>query len=89
MYIDTQTIITAAAVLTAICTILAALFKAHKWYLKQEKQDKELQRMKEENSIICYVLIAALDGLQQLGANGPVTEAKEKLEKHLNALAHK
>ena len=70
-------------------TIVGLILKTHKWYLKQEKQDKELQCMKEENGIICHVLFAALDGLQQLGANGPVTDAKDKLEKHLNKLAHK
>ena len=65
------------------------LLKTHKWYLKQEQQEEELKRMKEENGIICYVLLAALDGLQQLGANGSVPEAKERLAKHLNNEAHK
>ena len=38
--------------------------------------------------MICYGLLATLDGLKQLGANGNVTDAHEKLEKHLNQTAH-
>ena len=88
MYVDVQTIITAASVLTAVCVIAGALFKAHKWYLKQEQQDIEIKRLKKENSLICYALSACLDGLMQLGANHSVPNAKEKLDKYLNQEAH-
>jgi hypothetical protein len=42
----------------------------------------------KERSVICFALIACLDGLIQNGANGQVTKAKEMLEKHLNKKAH-
>lgn len=84
-----NTIITVAAVLTALITIFGAVFAVYKWYLKQEKQDKDIARMKEENTLICFALSACLDGLIQLGANHTVPKAKEKLDKHLNQQAHK
>lgn len=68
---------------------------------EQEKQHKEdiaelkkhhaedIIRVNTENTMICYALSACLNGLQQLGANGDVTEAKEKLDKFLNQQAHK
>ena len=82
-------IITVASLITALGVILGFVFKVHKWYLKQEKQDKEIQRLKKENTLICYALSACLDGLMQLGANHTVPLAKDKLDKYLNQEAHK
>ena len=72
--------------LTIICGVIFALFR---WVLKQNKQDEDIKAIKEENTLICFALRACLDGLEQLGANHTVPVAKEKLEKHLNILAHK
>lgn len=82
-------IITAASLLTALGVILGFIFKGYKWYLKQKKQDEEIKQIKEENTLMCFALLACLDGLQQLGANHTVPIAKEKLEKYLNQQAHK
>lgn len=84
-----DTIITISAVLGATVTILGVLFAAYKWYLKQENQDKDIAKIKEENTLICFALSACLDGLQQLGANHTVPVAKDKLDKYLNHQAHK
>lgn len=89
MVITWQTIITAGAVLTAVLAIGGVALKVHKWYLKQEKQDEEIKRVKEEETLICYALSACLDGLMQLGANHTVPVAKDKLDKYLNQQAHK
>lgn len=100
MYISVQTVITAAALITALGVIIGVLLKAHKWYLKQENQDVEIKQLsahhnadvhslKQENTLICYALSACLDGLQQLGANHTVPIAKDKLDKYLNQQAHK
>ena len=83
------TIITVASVVTALGVILGFVFKWHKWFLKQEKQDEEIKQIKEEDTLICYALSACLDGLMQLGANHTVPIAKEKLDKFLNIQAHK
>lgn len=82
-------IVAIASLVTALGVIFGFAFKVHKWYLKQEKQDEEIRQIKEEDTLICYGLIACLDGLIQLGANHNVPIAKEKLDKYLNQQAHK
>ena len=89
MYINSQTIITAASVLGALIAIGGTLIAVYKWYAKQNKQDIDIAGLKKENALICYGLVAALDGLMQLGANHSVPIAREKLEKYLNQAAHK
>ena len=83
-----QTIITAGAMLTALGGIITVLVKFVHWMDRQRKQDCELQEVKTEQQVICYAMLACLDGLKQLGANGNVTDAYNKLEKHLNSKAH-
>lgn len=89
MYIDTSTIISVASLIGAIIAIFGCIFAAYRWYLKQNKQDDDIKAMKDEQCLLCYGIIACLDGLKQMGANGNVTEAHTKLEKHLNQSAHK
>lgn len=95
-----QTIITAGAVVTACLTVFG-VGRSFAKYLCSVKdrartraehstaQDKDIARLKEENQLICYGLSAALDGLEQLGANHSVLIAKNKLQKYLNEQAHK
>lgn len=89
MYITSQTIQTAAAVITATIVIFSAFFAVYRWYLKQNKQDGDIKELKDEQCLMSYAMLACLDGLKQLGANGNVTDAHNKLEKHLNQKAHK
>lgn len=88
MYIDSNTIITASALLAAVIAILGALFAAYRWYLRQNKQDDDIKEIKSELCMHAYVLLAVLDGLKQLNCNGRVTEAQDKLSKHINKQAH-
>jgi hypothetical protein len=99
MYINWQTIITAGAVVSAFSVLLGVVLKIYKRLAKQDKNtediellkkhhNEDIQRLKEENCIICFALSACLDGLQQLGANHTVPIAKEKLDKYLNQQAH-
>lgn len=83
-----QTIITAAAVLGAAAAVIAYFAKAVRWVDRQKRQDKELAAMKEEQTILTYGVLACLKGLKEQGCNGPVTEAIDKIEKHLNQKAH-
>ncbi|MDD6213901.1 MAG: branched-chain amino acid ABC transporter permease [Firmicutes bacterium] len=87
--INADTIITAAAIITALGVIFGVIFAVYRWYLKQEKQDKDIARIKEEDTLIVFALSACLDGLQQLGANHTVPIAKDKLDKYINQQAHK
>lgn len=83
-----QTLITAAAVLTAVITIFGRYNKLYDWIKKQDEQDKEIKEMKEEQAILTYGILACLKGLKEQGCNGPVSEAINKIEKHLNEKAH-
>ncbi len=89
MYITAELIITVGAVLGVISSIFALVFSIYRRYLKQNKQAEEIKRIKDEQTLIFYALLACLDGLQQLGANHTVPEMKGKLEEHLNVNAHK
>lgn len=88
MYIDADTIIMAAALLTAFMTLISAIIAVYKWYARQNKQDKDIAKMKEEQCLLTYGLLACLKGLKEQGCNGPVTEAIDKIEKHINKTAH-
>lgn len=99
MYIDADTIIRAAAVLGALVALGTAAYGVIKWFQKQEKQTtdiealrkkeaEDIKEMQDELCLISYAMLACLDGLKQQGCNGTVTEAHNKLEKHLNQRAH-
>ena len=83
-----QTLITAAAVLTVVITLFGRYNKLYDWIKKQDEQDKEIKEMKEEQAILTYGILACLKGLKEQGCNGPVSEAINKIEKHLNEKAH-
>lgn len=88
MYIDANTVIVAGSLLAAVTAIFSAIFDAYRWYLKQNKQDDEIAKIKSEQCLLTYGVLACLKGLKEKGCNGPVTEAIDKLEKHINKAAH-
>lgn len=88
MYIGTEQFLTVIAVASGIGSLGALVYKSIQWVERQNRQDEEIQHIKEEQCLLCYGLMAALDGLKQLGANGTVSAAHGKLEKHLNQSAH-
>ena len=94
-----QTVITAGAVVGALVTIITLLAKLVRWVDKQKKQDAELKALQEkhdkdikaiqrEQTLIIYGVLAALEGLQEKGCNGSVTETISKIKKYLNQRAH-
>ena len=48
MYVDTGTILSAAALLGALVTLLGGLFALYRWYLRQNQQDEDIRAMKHE-----------------------------------------
>ena len=78
-----------AAVLTALGVIGGVLIWCFRFVARQKRQDREIASMCEEQTIMCFALLACLKGLREQGCTGPVTEALGKLEKHLNRQAHK
>lgn len=88
MYINANMIITGVSLLTALGTLSTAIIAAYKWYARQNRQDKDIMKMKDEQCLLTYGLLACLKGLKEQGCNGPVTEAIDKIEKHINKAAH-
>lgn len=84
-----EIITTVAGVITALGVILGVIFAVYKWYLKQEKQDKDIKAIKEEQFVLTQGVLACLKGLQEQGCDGPVTIAIKQLENHINKQAHK
>lgn len=84
-----QIIITIASLITALGVIFGMIFAAYRWYLKQEKQDKDIKSIKEEQTLLTYGVLACLKGLKEQGCDGPVTIAINQIEKHINKQAHK
>jgi hypothetical protein len=78
-----------AATITALGVVFGAVFGIYRWFLKQEKQDKDIKSIKEEQSVLVHGVLACLQGLKEQGCNGPVTAAIEQIENHLNKQAHK
>ena len=87
--ISIQTVITVVSALSSVGVVVGAILACHKWFLKQEKQDEDIKAMKEEMCLLTYGVLACLKGLKEQGCNGPVTEAVDKIEKHMNQEAHK
>lgn len=99
MYIDSATITTIAGVMSALIAIGAAAYKVIKWFQAQEKQTKDIEKLREQEKkdienmqdelcLLTYAVLACLKGLKEQGCNGPVTEAIGKVEKHINQKAH-
>lgn len=83
-----QSVITAAAFVAAVGALLKSYNKGYDFIKRQKTQDKVISDIQEEQAILTYGILACLKGLHEQGANGPVTEAINKLEKHLNEKAH-
>lgn len=94
-----QTLITAGAVLSAIIALIATFAKVVRWMDRQNQQTADIETlrnthtsdmisMKQEQTLLVYGILACLKGLKEQGCNGPVTEAINKIEKHLNQKAH-
>ena len=92
-------IITAGAVVGAILTVVGIFVKAVHWMDKQKQQTEDIEALrathnhdmeaiKQEQTLLVYGVLACLKGLKEQGCNGPVTEAINKIEKHLNQKAH-
>ena len=99
MYIDVETIITAGSLIGALGVIGGMLISAYKLFRKpaeietnveklEKAHEEDIRRINEEQCLITYGLLACLKGLKEQGCNGPVTEAINKIEKHLNKQAH-
>lgn len=88
MYIDANTVIKAASLLGALVSLAAAIIAVYKVVESNKRQSEFINAIQEEQTLICYGLRGALQGLVEQGCNGPCKDALAKLDKHLNKSAH-
>ena len=81
-------IVELAKVIESVAVVGGILFAVFKFLTRAQKQEREIAELKSELCMHTYVLLAVLDGLKQQGCNGPVTEARDRLQKHVNKMAH-
>ena len=89
MYIDADTIIKAASLLAALGGLVGAVIAVYKVYESNKKQSDVIKEIQEEQTLICYGLRGALEGLIEQGCDGPCKDALNMLDKHLNKNAHR
>ena len=88
MYINWETIITIGKIIGAFGVIVSAVVALYKTVESIKLQKQDIRSIKEEQTLLCYGLKGALQGLIEQGCNGPCKDALDKLEKHLNKEAH-
>lgn len=88
MYISAESFLLFWEIAGAVIAIGGIVFTIFRWFQKQEQQDFDIAELKEEQCLLTYGILACLKGLKEQGCNGPVSEAVDKIEKHLNKKAH-
>ena len=88
MTIGTDTVVMLAEFLSALGVISSVVLWFFKFVQRSRRQTEDLKSIRKEQPLICYGLLACLKGLKEQGCNGPVTEAMNRIEEHLNQAAH-
>jgi Na+/H+ antiporter NhaD/arsenite permease-like protein len=83
-----QSVVGLAGGIAALIALLGYLFKGYDFVQRQKRQDEILKSTQSELALLTYGLLACLKGLKEQGCDGPVTEAIDKIEKHINEAAH-
>ena len=86
--INADRLIALAELVTALGVIGGVVLWCIKFVQRSKRQHEELKAIRREQTLICYGLLACLKGLKEQGCNGPVTEAMNRIEEHLNQAAH-
>ena len=89
MYIDADTINNIAKLVGSLAILGGVAVAAYKYIERDKRQSKLIQDIQEEQTLLCYGIKACLQGLAEQVCSGPVHEALDKLDKHLNKKAHK
>lgn len=71
-----------------ILELIERINTKHDQVQKWDEYDKQIKAIKEEQCLLTFGMLATLDGLKQLNCNGKVTEARDKIDRHLNKTAH-
>lgn len=86
--VSAQTIISVAALVGAIGALAALYNKGYDFVKRQKDQDDVIKDIQSEQALLTVGVLACLKGLKEQGCNGPVTDAINKIEQHLNDKAH-
>ena len=88
MYIDIETINAVAKLIGAVGVIAGVFVALYKFIERDKRQSKLIKDIQGEQTLLCYGIRACLQGLVEQGCDGPVHDALDKLDKHLNKAAH-
>ena len=89
MYIDADIIIKAASLLGALGALGGVVIALYRQFESNRKQSEVIKEIQAEQTLICYGLRGALEGLIEQGCDGPCKDALNLLDKHLNKSAHR
>ncbi len=89
MYIDADAIIKMASLVGALGALGGVIIALYRQFESNKKQSEVIREMQKEQTLICYGLRGALEGLIEQGCNGPCRDALQLLDKHLNKSAHR
>lgn len=88
MYIDIEAINAAAKLIGSLGVIGGVLIGLYKFIERDKRQSRLIKDIQSEQTLLCYGIRACLQGLVEQGCDGPVHDALDKLDKHLNKAAH-
>ena len=88
MYIDIEAINSIAKLIGSVGVIAGVLIGLYKFIERDRRQSKLIKDIQAEQTLLCYGIRACLQGLVEQGCDGPVHDALDKLDKHLNKAAH-
>ena len=88
MYIDIETINSIAKLIGSVGIIAGMFIALYKFVERDKKQNELIKGVQEEQTLLCYGIRACLQGLVEQGCDGPVHDALDRLDKHLNQKAH-
>ena len=88
VYIDIETINAVAKLIGSVGVIAGVLIGLYKFVERDKRQSKLIKDIQSEQTLLCYGIRACLQGLVEQGCDGPVHEALDKLDRHLNKAAH-
>lgn len=88
VYIDIEAINSIAKLIGSVGVIAGVLIGLYKFIERDKRQSKLIKDIQSEQTLLCYGIRACLQGLVEQGCDGPVHDALDKLDKHLNKAAH-
>lgn len=88
VYIDIEAINSIAKLIGSLGVIAGVLIGLYKFVERDKRQSKLIKDIQSEQTLLCYGIRACLQGLVEQGCDGPVHDALDKLDKHLNKAAH-